>query len=38
NHWGKLMFKWMYWNLLLPGKDIPVPAHMMMAGKERGAS
>ncbi len=38
NHWGKLMFKWMYWNLLLPGKDIPVPAHMMMAGKERGES
>jgi sulfide:quinone oxidoreductase len=35
NHWGKLMFKWMYWNLLLPGKDIPVPAHMTMAGKDR---
>ena len=38
NHWGKLMFKWMYWNLLLPGKDIPVPGHMMMAGKDRGES
>ena len=35
NHWGKLMFKWMYWNLLLPGKDIPVPGHMTMAGKDR---
>jgi sulfide:quinone oxidoreductase len=35
NHWGKLMFKWMYWHLLLPGKDIPVPAHMSMAGKDR---
>ncbi|MDK1018117.1 MAG: FAD/NAD(P)-binding oxidoreductase [Actinomycetota bacterium] len=38
NHWGKLMFKWMYWNMLLRGKNIPVPSHMMMAGKERGAS
>jgi sulfide:quinone oxidoreductase len=36
NHWGKLMFKWMYWHMLLPGKDIPVPAHMTMAGKESG--
>jgi sulfide:quinone oxidoreductase len=35
NHWGKLMFKWMYWHLLLTGKDIPVPAHMTMAGKDR---
>ena len=34
NHWGKLMFKWMYWNLLLPGKDLPLPALMSMAGKE----
>lgn len=35
NHWGKLMFKWMYWNILLRGKDIPIPGHMMMAGKDR---
>jgi sulfide:quinone oxidoreductase len=35
NHWGKLMFKWMYWHLLLEGKDIPVPAKMTMAGKDR---
>jgi sulfide:quinone oxidoreductase len=34
NHWGKLMFKWMYWNILLPGKDLPLPALMSMAGKE----
>ena len=33
NHFGKLMFKWMYWNLLLPGKEIPLPALMSMAGK-----
>ncbi len=34
NHWGKLMFKWMYWNILLPGKELPLPALMTMAGKE----
>ncbi len=34
NHWGKLMFRWMYWNILLPGKELPLPALMSMAGKE----
>ncbi|MFZ1669901.1 MAG: FAD/NAD(P)-binding oxidoreductase, partial [Candidatus Nanopelagicales bacterium] len=34
NHWGKMMFRWMYWNLLLPGKELPLPALMSMAGKE----
>jgi sulfide:quinone oxidoreductase len=33
NHWGKLAFRWMYWHLLLPGRRIPLPAHMSMAGK-----
>jgi sulfide:quinone oxidoreductase len=33
NHWGKLAFRWMYWNLLLRGRPIPLPAHMSMAGK-----
>ena len=33
NHWGKLMFRWMYWNILLKGKEMPVPALMSMAGK-----
>jgi sulfide:quinone oxidoreductase len=33
NHWGKLLFKWTYWNVLLPGKELPLPAHMSMAGK-----
>lgn len=33
NHWGKLMFRWMYWNLLLKGKELPLPAQMAMAGK-----
>jgi sulfide:quinone oxidoreductase len=34
NHMGKLAFRWMYWNLLLPGRHMPVPSHMSMAGKE----
>ncbi len=33
NHWGKLMFKWMYWNILLKGQEMPLPAKMSMAGK-----
>ncbi|TXH44641.1 MAG: NAD(P)/FAD-dependent oxidoreductase [Actinobacteria bacterium] len=36
NHWGKLMFRWMYWNILLPGKELPLPALMSMAGKDTG--
>jgi sulfide:quinone oxidoreductase len=34
NHWGKLAFRWMYWNLLLPGRPIPLPAHLSMVGKK----
>jgi sulfide:quinone oxidoreductase len=34
NHWGKLLFRWIYWNVLLPGKELPVPALMSMAGKQ----
>jgi sulfide:quinone oxidoreductase len=34
NHWGKLMFRWVYWNALLPGRELPLPALMSMAGKE----
>lgn len=33
NHWGKLAFKWIYWNLLLEGKDLPLDHRMLMAGK-----
>jgi sulfide:quinone oxidoreductase len=33
NHWGKMMFRWIYWNVLLKGKDLPIPAAMSMAGK-----
>lgn len=35
NHYGKLAFRWIYWNLLLKGKDIPfVPSEMQEAGKD----
>jgi sulfide:quinone oxidoreductase len=34
NHLGKLAFRWVYWNVLLPGRDIPaVGARMSMRGK-----
>lgn len=33
NHLGKLAFRWVYWNVLLPGRPLPLPAHMSMAGK-----
>ena len=33
NHLGKLAFRWIYWNVLLPGRRIPLPALMSMAGK-----
>ena len=36
NHLGKLMFQWMYWHMLLPGRDIPgIAPTMQMAGKQR---
>jgi len=35
NHWGKLMFRWMYWNILLKGQEMPLPSLMSMAGKWR---
>lgn len=33
NHWGKMAFRWIYWNSLLPGR-LPLPADMSMSGKE----
>jgi len=35
NHWGKMMFRWVYWNMLLRGRELPLPAEMSMYGKER---
>lgn len=34
NHFGKLMFRWTYWNMLLKGKELPVGSHMSMVGKK----
>ncbi|MBA2956318.1 NAD(P)/FAD-dependent oxidoreductase [Nocardioides sp. MAH-18] len=33
NHLGKLAFRWIYWNVLLPGRPVPLPALMSMTGK-----
>ena len=35
NHWGKLAFKWIYWNVLVAGKELPLDHRMAMAGKWR---
>jgi len=34
NHYGKVMFRWMYWHLLLKGKELPVDSQMSLIGKE----
>ncbi len=33
NHYGKMMFRWMYWHLLLKGAELPIGSQMLMAGK-----
>ena len=33
NHLGKLAFRWIYWNVLLPGRPVPLPTLMSMTGK-----
>jgi len=33
NHWGKMMFKWVYWNKLVSGEEMPLEAQMSLAGK-----
>lgn len=33
NHLGKLLFKWIYWNILLKARKLPVTSHMSMTGK-----
>ncbi|MBW2523297.1 MAG: FAD-dependent oxidoreductase [Deltaproteobacteria bacterium] len=34
NHWGKMMFRWIYWNQLIRGAELPLEAQMVMAGKK----
>ena len=38
NHLGKLSFRWIYWHMLLPGRRLPVPTRMSMAGKHKPAA
>lgn len=33
NHWGKMSFRWVYWNMLLKGEEMPFESQMTMAGK-----
>lgn len=33
NHYGKMFFRWIYWNLLLKGRKLPVSTQMSMVGK-----
>lgn len=35
NHYGKVMFRWMYWNFLLKGLELPIESNMSMAGKRQ---
>jgi len=35
NHWGKMMFRWVYWNLMMKGLDMPLEPQMNIAGKLR---
>ncbi|MCX6252749.1 MAG: FAD/NAD(P)-binding oxidoreductase [Bacteroidetes bacterium] len=34
NHYGKVMFRWIYWHILLKGKEMPIDSKMTMAGKK----
>ncbi len=34
NHYGKLIFRWLYWHVLLKGKEMPIDSEMQMAGKK----
>ena len=39
NHFGKVMFQWVYWHMLLPGHDLPgIGPTMPRAGKRRALS
>ena len=33
NHLGKLGFRWLYWNMLLPARPLPISNRMSLAGK-----
>jgi len=33
NHYGKLAFRWSYWNVLIRGAELPIDSKMSMVGK-----
>jgi sulfide:quinone oxidoreductase len=36
NHWGKLGFEWVYWNVLMRGRGVPaITTQLSMRGKSR---
>ncbi len=35
NYFGKMMFKWVYWNMMLKGLELPLEPQFTMAGKLR---
>ncbi len=35
NYWGKMMFRWVYWNLMMRGEELPLEPQMNLAGKIR---
>ena len=36
NHLGKMLFRWIYWNMLLRGRDLPgITTRMTMRGKQQ---
>lgn len=34
NYYGKMLFRWIYWHVLLKGKEMPISANMSMVGKK----
>jgi sulfide:quinone oxidoreductase len=34
NHQGTLAFKWVYWNMLMPGRPLPLSTAMSLSGKQ----
>jgi len=35
NHLGKMGFRWLYWNALIKGRELPLEPQMSMAGKQK---
>lgn len=35
NHYGKMIFRWIYWHILIKGKEMPISTQMQMAGKKK---